>query len=114
VTANPPNPNHPEIDETTTGIEHERWTEFLQTMVDLGQHAEGEVHGRVVTVRRLDASHASVQDCEVSQASLFGDDGRLVEGHRDHPHVTELRMLRTAGGWRVEDWFTGGEAKCAA
>src|SRR5262245_25720483 len=60
VSADPPDPHHPEIATTTTGIERQRWTEFLQTMVDLGQHAEGDVRGRVVTVRRLDASHASV------------------------------------------------------
>ena len=114
VTANPPDPNHPEIAATTTGIERQRWTEFLNTMVDLDQHAEGDVRARVVTVRMLDASHASIQDCEVSEASLLGNDGHVVEGHRSEPHVTELRTVRSANAWRVEDWFTGSEATCEA
>ena len=58
LTGNPPNPDHPEIAATTTGIQRQRTTEFVQTMVEFGQRSEGDLRGSVLEVRFLDADHA--------------------------------------------------------
>jgi hypothetical protein len=112
VTADPPNPDHPDIAATTTGIERQRWTEFVRTMVELGQRGEGDVWGRVRTVTHRDPDHASVLDCHRTEASLVNADGSVAAGHQDYGIITELRMVRTSAGWLVEDWYTGGDQRC--
>ena len=112
LTGNPPNPDHPEIAATTTGIQRQRTTEFVRTMVELGQRAEGNVWGTVRTVTYLDPNHASVLDCHRTEASLSNPDGSVAAGHQDYGILTELRMVRTDAGWLVEDWYTGGDQRC--
>jgi len=112
VTADPPNPDHPEIAATTTGIQRQRTTEFVRTMAELGQRAEGNVWGDFRTVTYLDPDHASVLDCHRSEASLLNSDGSVAAGHEDFAVLTELRVVRTGAGWLVEDWYTGGGQRC--
>jgi hypothetical protein len=112
VTADPPNPDHPEIAATTTGIQRQRTTEFVRTMVELGQRAEGDVHAGVIRVDFLDSDHASVLDCARSESALINADGSLAAGYPDHAIQTELRVVRNAGMWLVGDWYTGGDLAC--
>ena len=112
VTTDPPNPDHPEIAATTTGIERQRTTEFVRSMVELGQRGEGNVWGTIRTVTYRDPDHASVLDCHWSEASLLNSDGSVAAGHEDYGVVTELLVVRTGAGWLVEDWYTGGDERC--
>jgi hypothetical protein len=112
VTGNPPNPDHPEIAATTTGIQRQRMAESVQRMVQLGQRTEGDIRGRVVELHFLDADRASVIECSRSTSSLLNSDGSVAIGPPDHPVKTELRVLRSSDRWLVEDWFTGGDVRC--
>jgi hypothetical protein len=114
VTADPPNPNHPEIAATTTGIERQRWEEWTQQMLDGGERSVGDVHGRILEVQRVEDGHASVRSCIFAQTTRTAADGSVVGGDDGYPTVTELRLTRTPGGWRVEDWYTGGTERCDA
>jgi predicted small lipoprotein YifL len=114
LTANPPDPDHPEIAATTTGIQRQRSTEFAQQMKDSGEHAVGDLHGNVIDISFSDADHAAVLDCTEIRSSRFSADGSIVGTDDGQAHMTELRVERTSSGWRVEDWFTGGARPCDA
>ena len=112
LTGNPPNPDHPEIAATTTGIQQQRTLDFTSRMRDLGEHADGSVTGTVMTVDLLDATHAAVIVCTTARSSRYSADGRVVATDPTDPWLTELRLLHVPTGWRVEDWFVGGGQKC--
>ncbi|HET9600059.1 MAG TPA: hypothetical protein VFP08_00660 [Acidimicrobiales bacterium] len=112
TTGNPPDPDHPGIAATTTGIQRERWAQFLHRMRDLGEHNDGEVSGEILAIDYIDADHVAVRDCTTAITSRFSADGHVVAEDAGPPLVSEIRMVRTAEGWRVEDWFTGGAQPC--
>jgi hypothetical protein len=114
LAGNPPNPNRPEIEATTTGIQLQRSTEAIQQMVEQHQHSEGDLRGKVISIRFADVDHASVRDCVTSTSVLFDADGAIVVDHPEGPRITSVELLRTPEGWRVNDWLTGGDHSCEA
>jgi len=112
VTADPPNPNHPEIAATTTGIERQRSTEFAQQMKDSGERSVGEIRGRIIDIQHLDHDHATIRDCNYARTERLAADGSVVGTDDGSSIVTGLRVVRTPDGWRVEDWLTGGTEPC--
>jgi hypothetical protein len=112
LTGNPPNPDHPEIAATTTGIQRQRLSEFRQTMVELGQRTDGSIVGEVLEIRFADRDHAAVIECSRSESVLINADGSIAMGHPEHAIKTELRVARRGSGWLVEDWYTGGGTQC--
>jgi hypothetical protein len=114
LTADPPNPNHPEIAATTTGIERQRWQEWTQQMLDSGERSTGKVHGRILEIQRIDDAHAAIRSCTYAQTTRAAADGSVVGRDDGPPTVTGLRLSRSPLGWRVEDWDTGGTERCDA
>jgi hypothetical protein len=114
ITANPPDPDHPEIAATTTGIQRQRSTEFAQQMKDSGERSVGEIRGRIIDIQHIDHDHASIRDCSFSNTVRLAADGAQVGSDDSRTKVTGLRVARTADGWRVEDWLTGGTEHCVA
>ena len=62
VTSDPPAPDHPELAATTTGIQRDRWTQFLHRMRHLGEHGVGPTVGTVLAIDHLDGDHVAVRD----------------------------------------------------
>jgi len=114
VSANPPDPDHPEIAATTTGIERQRWTEFMQQMLNNREHSEGPIHGRIISIQRIDESDALIQTCTAGATVRLAADGTVVGRDDQTPIITGIRVVRTADGWRIEDWYTGGTDRCVA
>ena len=114
LTANPPDPDNPEIAATTTGIQRQRSTEFVERMKDSGERSVGEIRGRILEIKHIDHDHASIRDCNYAKTERLAADSTVV-GRDDGSSVeTDLSVVRTAEGWRVEDWLTGGAEPCAA
>jgi hypothetical protein len=107
-----PDPNDIELNATVTGIQHQRWTEHLQTVLASGEHYEGDLRSVILTIDLMDADHAAVRDCTTDASVRVDAGGELVEKAAGESVVTELRLLRIAEGWRVEDWYTGGADPC--
>jgi hypothetical protein len=114
LTGNPPDPNHSEIAATTTGIQRQRSEDFIRQMKELGERSVGDVHGRILEIQYIDRDHAAMRDCTFIESVRTAVDGTRVGGDDGPPTVTGLRMVRTASGWRVEDWLTGGTERCDA
>jgi hypothetical protein len=112
VSGNPPQPHHPEIAETTTGIERQRWEELMQQLVDLNEHYDGTVVSTILSVRLADSDHAAIKDCTADSSVRRAADQSVVERGNGEHYQTELHAVRTPAGWRVEDWFTGGAVAC--
>jgi len=112
LTGNPPDPDNPEIAATTTGIQRQRSTEFAQQMQDSGERSVGDIHGRIIEIQHTDKDHASVLDCTFMRTVRLAADGSTVGSDDGPTTVTGLRAVRTGGGWRIEDWFTGGNEPC--
>jgi hypothetical protein len=112
LTGNPPNPDHPEIAATTTGIQHERTTERAARMQELGEHTDGSISGSIVSVDVLDAAHARALVCTTAGSSRYSATGQVLGTDPSEPWLTELRLLWVRDGWRVEDWFVGGDQPC--
>jgi len=114
ITGNPPDPENPEIAATTTGIQRQRSEEFARTMKELGERSIGEIHGRILEIRHLDADHVDMRDCTFANATRLSAEGVIVGSDGGESKITGLRITRTPDGWRVEDWFTGGSDSCVA
>jgi hypothetical protein len=56
----------------------------------------------------------STTECVAVTGALRNSDGSVAARDKDHPILTETRFLRTASGWRVEDWWVGGDQPCTA
>jgi hypothetical protein len=113
MTADPPNPDHPEIAATTTGIQLERTTERATRMQELGEHTDGWISGSILSIDLLDAGHARALVCTKARSSRYSASGHVIGTDPSDPWLTELRLLRVPDGWRVEDWFVGGDQPCA-
>ena len=110
LTGNPPNPDHPEIAATTTGIQRQRTTEFVRTMVELGQRARATC-GAQFARSPIWTRTTPPSSTAIGQRRHSNPDGSVAAGHQDYG-ITELRMVRTDAGWLVEDWYTGGDQRC--
>ena len=113
ATSASPASSDPEIVATTTGIERQRWEEVLQQLVETGEHYEGPTETTIIALRHIDADHAAVRECSADRSVLVAGDRSVVERSDGTRHQTEVRVVRTADGWRVEDWFVGGAVPCA-
>jgi hypothetical protein len=111
VTGNPPNPDHPEIAATTTGIQRQRWEEALRQLQFEGTYFDAEWSHRVERMTFSDDNHASVLTCALEQSRLLNADGS-VAGTTDWARLNETLLVRSVDGWRIEDWLTGGEQTC--
>src|SRR5262245_20271613 len=78
LTGNPPDPDHPEIAATTTGIQRQRSEEFIGQIKQDGERSVGDVHGRVIEIRPTDATHASIRDCTYAKTERLAADGSVV------------------------------------
>jgi hypothetical protein len=112
LTGDPPNPDHPEIAATTTGIQNQRTMDVTSMMRELGEHTEGSISGTIVSIDLLDEAHAAVTVCTMANSSRYSAAGQVLGTDPSMPWLTELRLLRLQNGWRVEDWFVGGDQPC--
>jgi hypothetical protein len=112
ATGKDPDPFDPSIPATSSGIQRQRWEEELERHRQLGQHYDGTLRSAIQTVGFDDADHAGVRTCTTDATVLLTASGDVVERADGQSFVTELRMIRTSDGWRVEDWFTGRTTRC--
>ena len=97
LTANPPNPDHPEIAATTTGIQRQRSTEFAQQMKDSGERSVGEIRGRIIEIEHIDARSRFDPGLQFAKTERLAADGSVVGTDDGSSMVTELRVVRDAG-----------------
>jgi hypothetical protein len=96
-----------------TGIERQRLVEGATRLREQHLRTQGHIQSRVMTVQVVDATHARVRSCVRFTTELVGASGTVGSYDAVGPRVTQLVAEKTASGWRVEDWFTGGNIACA-
>ena len=83
-------------------------------MKDSGERSVGEIRGRIIEIQHIDDDHVSVRDCNYAKTERLAADGSVVGTDDGSSIITGLRVVRTAEGWRVEDWLTGGHDHAVA
>ena len=105
VAGDPPNPDHPLIDATTTGVLRTRVRDSLITRRDLGRRSTGGYKSSIVSVQ-LRGDSATVLDCSLDQSVGFGPSGE--QGVADTQwYLRSTTVIRTPAGWRVSEFVKG-------
>jgi hypothetical protein len=72
----------------------------------------GELRSRILAVEVTDGGHARIRACMRSSAVAIGASGAVHSRDPATARITMVMAERTTSGWRVSDWFTGGDLAC--
>jgi hypothetical protein len=111
VIGDPPNPDHPEIAATTTGVEMARLRESLTSRRDTKRRTVGGYRSSIVSVL-VDGDRATVQDCSLDVGVGYDATGTVLAAADSQRFLRSTQLVKGAAGWRVEEFIKG--EPCAA
>lgn len=106
VIGDPPNPDHPEIGVTTTGVAADRLRANLSERRADGRRTVGGYRSSIVSVN-LTSDRATVADCSLDQGVGYRADGSIVAPADTTSFLRTTYLTRTAAGWRVAEFLKG-------
>lgn len=96
----------------TTGAQLQRMKEAVAGRVSSGEYIVGGYESSIVSVDVEGPASARVVDCSKDLGVLYSKDGRVVIPADDFYKFRETRLELVDGAWLVNDFITGGDAKC--
>jgi hypothetical protein len=99
--SDPPNPMHPDLSATLTGVARDSIVAVVVEQQNAGQRTAGsmETHPEAVSVT---GSEVRLRDCTVEQSTTYDiASGAVVEGPSGTPRAREVEVVNQDGTWRV-------------
>ena len=101
--SNPPNPMHPSIAESLTGVAAETIVGIVIEQQNAGQYTEGSMATRPEVVTAT-AEEVLLRDCTVETSTTFdAATGAVVEDGPGPPRSREAEVVNQDGTWRVSE-----------
>lgn len=101
--SNPPNPMHPSIAESLTGVAAETIVGIVIDQQNAGQYTEGSMATRPEVVSAT-ADKVLLRDCTVETSTTFdATTGAVVEDGPGPPRTREAEVVNQDGTWRVSE-----------
>jgi hypothetical protein len=105
VVADPPNPEHPLIAATTTGVLKARIVETLAARRASGRRSRGGYQSSTPNVQ-VDGDTAVILDCSLDESIGYLADGTLSSPDTQW-YVRSSQLTRTDVGWRMAEFVKG-------
>lgn len=96
----------------TTGAQLQRMKEATSGRVSSGEYIIGGYESSIVSVEVEGPTSARVVDCSKDLGVLYSKDGQVVIPADDFYKLRETHLQLIDGAWLVNDFITGGEARC--
>ena len=101
--SNPPNPMHPIISESLTGVAAETIIGIVIEQQNAGQYTEGSMATRPEVVS-VTGSEVLLRDCTVETSTTYdAATGAVVEDGPGPPRTREVEVVNQDGTWRVSE-----------
>ncbi len=101
--SNPPNPMHPSIAESLTGVAAETIVGIVVDQQNAGRYTEGSMATRPEVVSAT-ADEVLLRDCTVETSTTFdAATGAVVEDGPGPPRSREAEVVNQGGTWRVSE-----------
>ena len=98
--------------EISTGPLLQRLVEGAAARVLSGHRIAGNGYESSVQSVSVSGGVAEVLDCSRDRSSLYNAEGELLAGAEDFWKVRRVEYVRIDDAWRVNEIFSGGDAKC--
>ena len=96
----------------TTGAQLQRMKEATAGRVSSGEYIIGGYESSIVSVEVEGPTSARVVDCSKDLGVLYSKDGQVVIPADDFFKLRETHLQLIDGTWLVNDFITGGDARC--
>ena len=103
IASNPPDPTHPSISESLTGVAAETIIGIVIEQQNAGQYTEGSMATRPEIVS-VTVSEVRLRDCTVETSTTYdAATGAVVEDGPGPPRSREVMVVNQNGTWRVSE-----------
>ena len=106
VIGDPPNPDHPEINATSTGTELARLKENLAGRRDAKRRTVGGYRSSIVSIH-VDGDRATVRDCSLDVGIGYDAAGAITAPADSQHYLRSTELIHLSVGWRVSEFIRG-------